>query len=510
MKYIFLASFCVLVAAGWGLVLTEPNLQSDVPVLYWVTDSNPARIRQVETFHRWLRANGHVTAEGKPLLELRLDMASRDPAKQIIQSVAGVAGDIMDCDLGQMQALGVLADVTDHAGKLGFGVDQTYPALAPVLIRAGRQYGFPCNVAILSLWSNPATFAAVGLNPPGRDWTVEQFEELGREFVKRANKPGERQTVFFCNSLATWQGGRMLMSLHRSRGLSIFNETMTAATTNDPRYAWVLQKVRQWTHEDHLIPTAAEEASFATQSGYGGAELSLFLEGRYGMILAGRWGVIRLREVARAPQIQLSYFPTAAGGWPNDVISSRAAAVYAGSRYPELAMLFLAFLASEDYNRLIVADGDALPPNPRFADTAEFRHPQAYPHEWDLHGPTYDTAMHRAVALAESPFISGGTTRRLASQALEKVMATPMLATPEAAAATLEEQINAEIAKTIRESETLLKQHHQLVALQQQIDARRAQGRPVPLSWITNPFHRRYYLEQGWIEDENQNDQVGP
>lgn len=481
-------------------MLTEPDLSSDVPVLYWVTDSNPARIRQVEVFHQWLVDHGHVTDLGKPIMELRLDTASRDGSKQLIQSVAGVAGDIMDCDLHQMQSLGVLTDVTEQAEALGFGVDKTYPALAPVLRLGDRQYGFPCNVAVISMWSNPSTFVALGLETPEQEWTIDEFENLGREFVKRANVPGERQTVFFCNSLTTWQGSRMLVTLHRSRGLSIFNETMTAATTDDPRYAWTLAKARQWTYEDQLMPTAAEESSFATEAGYGGAELPLFIQGRYGMILAGRWGVIRMRDSADPPDVTLSYFPTVEGGWANDVITGRAAAVYAGTDHPELAVLFLAFLASEEYNRLVVEDGDALPPNPAFADGPEFNRPIEYPNEWGIHEPTFQTAMYRAVALAESPFVSSATTRRLTFQALEKVMATPMLDTPEEAAASLQEQINREIRLTVRESTSLEARYEELVGVQERIDAYRAEDRPVPLDWITNPFHRRYYIEMGWVE----------
>ena len=35
---------------------------------------------------------------------------------------------------------------------------------------------------------------------------------------------------------------------------------------------------------------------------------------------------------------------------------------------------------------------------------------------------------------------------------------------------------------------------------QDMIDARRARGEKVPLAWITNPFHRRYYMEMGGAE----------
>lgn len=504
MKYVFLIGFLVLVAMGTATVLTEPSLRSEVPVLYWVTDRNTARVQQVERFHEWLVEEGHVTADGEAVMELRLDTASRDPSKQIIQSVAGVAGDIMDCDIGQMHSLGVLKDVTEEAQRLGFGLDQTYAALSPLLTREGRQYGFPCNVGTMAMWSNPATFAAVGLEPPGREWTVESFETLGREFVKRANKPGQRQTVFFCNSLADWKGSRLVTSLHRARGLSVFNETMTASTVNDPRFVWVLGKLWQWTYEDHLVPTAAEASSFATQSGYGGAELPLFVQGQYAMILAARYSLIRMRDFPEPLAMKLSYFPTPEGGFANDLVSTRAAAVYKGSKHPDLAVLFLAYLASESYNQQIVADADALPPKPIYARSEAFLRPVDHPNEWDVHGPTLVSATQRAIAPSVSPFVADASLGRLTAAAIQKVLTTPQLASPEQAAAELESRLNDEIARTIQESTLLAEQYEELMERQRKIDAYRAQGRPVPKQWITNPFHRRYYAEMGWlVEDEN-------
>ncbi|MEM6391489.1 MAG: extracellular solute-binding protein [Planctomycetota bacterium] len=498
MKYIFLASFLLLLGAGVVTTVTEPDLRSDVPVLYWVTDRNPARIAQVAGFHEWLVERGHVTEDGKPMLELRLDTASRDPSKQIIQSIAGVAGDIMDCDVGQMHALGVLEDVTDDAARLGFGVDQTYPALEPALTRNGRQYGFPCNVGILSMWSNPATFAAVGLEPPAREWSIEEFERLGKEYVRRANEPGERQTHFFVSSMLSWSGPRFMITLHRAKGLSIFNETLTAATTDDPRYAWVLSKCRQWTYEDNIMPTAAEASSLAVESGYGSAEFPLFVEGRYAMIVTGRWALIRMRDFAEPPEIKLSYYPVPPDGYGNDLIATRAAAVYRGGKNKDLAVLFLAYLASESYNNQIVADADALPPNPLFAESEAFDRPPDWPNEWDVHAPTHEAAQERAIAESISPFIPRSTVARLAGDALQEVMSDPQVATPEEAAATLQEEINHQIAMTVRESATLRQRFDEAVELQKKIDTYRAEGRPIPIEWIANPFHRRYYLDKGW------------
>ena len=47
MKYVFLLCLLALVLMGTVTVMTEPDLRSEVPVIYWVTDRNPARIQQV-------------------------------------------------------------------------------------------------------------------------------------------------------------------------------------------------------------------------------------------------------------------------------------------------------------------------------------------------------------------------------------------------------------------------------------------------------------------------------
>ena len=72
MRKLTLDSFLVLAGAGAATLLTEPDMASDVPVIYWSTDPNPARIKQVDQFHEWLVESGHTTMDGRPNVELRL------------------------------------------------------------------------------------------------------------------------------------------------------------------------------------------------------------------------------------------------------------------------------------------------------------------------------------------------------------------------------------------------------------------------------------------------------
>ena len=128
MKYIFGAIFCMLIILSIVTSMLNTKTDSGKPVLYWVTDSNPARTLQINTFQTWMKTKGY------PDCELKLDTANRDVSKQIIQSVSGVGGDIMDCWTGggnvmQFAEMGIMEDVTESAKKLGFDPSKTYPSL---------------------------------------------------------------------------------------------------------------------------------------------------------------------------------------------------------------------------------------------------------------------------------------------------------------------------------------------------------------------------------------------
>jgi hypothetical protein len=187
------------------------------------------------------------------------------------------------------------------------------------------------------------------------------------------------------------------------------------------------------------------------------------------------------------------------GGFPNGIIGTRCAGVYAASKHPQLAELFLAFLASEDYNMQIVENGDALPPNPRYTLTDAYLRPQKYPSEWGIHEKFSKRALTISIARSVSPFVYDETVRRL-----EKLMFEGFINdfyTAEETSRLLEDRLNESIQLNLKSHSELRAEYDRRMALQKKIDERRVRDLPVPLSWIDNPFYRRYYEEQGWIQD---------
>ncbi len=205
MKTIFLSVAMALVLASVAMKLTLPGTRSEVPVIYWVTDPNPAREEQIRLFHQWLKKHHY------PRMELRLDTANNDTSKKIIQGVSGVGGDCMDIGSGggmrYFNSIGLLTDVTPWAQQMGFDPSHTYPAMKTEITTDGHQYMFPCNCYDHLYWVNKATFRKYGQPLPPLTWDLQTFERLGKAYVAAANPPGRRrETSSRTGRRWTWSG----------------------------------------------------------------------------------------------------------------------------------------------------------------------------------------------------------------------------------------------------------------------------------------------------------------
>ncbi|MCC5828863.1 MAG: carbohydrate ABC transporter substrate-binding protein [Phycisphaeraceae bacterium] len=547
MKYLFLTGLVLLSLASAALYTTQPRQVYPYPVVYWVTDKNPERPRQIALFHDWEKQTGWLrrrhaeNPEEYPLSVILVDAASRDPQKQLVQGVSGVSGDVMDVfsTLGDhvfYHTVGMLTDLTrygpdgvDVARQRGFSLEQTYPTLGQeiavqVWTEDGvewRQVMFPANVTVNSLqWVNRETFRKFDLPlPPNvrEGFTFEQFEELGRRFVVKANEGLSERQFFFTNSVS-------FPALYRSLGLDLFNETMTAAHVADfsdprnpvaePRFVRALETKHRWMHELNLIPTSAEARSFTAASVKFGPQLDLFRRGNYAMIEGGLYFIIQFRDFQELGQgIELAVTSSPHGGFPVESIATRAAAIYKGTPNPKEALAFVEFMASEEYNRDIVRAADALPPNPRYTRTSEFRTPEGRRGlEWDEleDGTVWSVsedhawvAENQSIGTSFSLFIHGREVNRLHSGAESRYMANALpRMTAESIAIDLAREINASIQRTLDDQPALRELHAQLTQTQRRIEELRARGEKVPLEWIANPFYRRYYVAMGWSDPE--------
>ncbi|MDR0932272.1 MAG: extracellular solute-binding protein, partial [Victivallales bacterium] len=234
MKKIFLIVLFLLIAAMVYTELSQYENAPPYPVLSWKTGICPERYVQVELFRQWLKKEGYVDKDGNPLFDIKLEAESIQST--MIQAVSGVGADILDrVPTEAYAAMGILEDITDFANANGMGVADTYPAVESLVCLNGRQYSYPCNLAVYVLWSNVKLFRKLGMEVPPKTWTPEEFERIGKEFTKRANKGLDRQKVFFC----TWTP--MVNQIARSRGKDVYNETLTAANVDNQVFADALK-----------------------------------------------------------------------------------------------------------------------------------------------------------------------------------------------------------------------------------------------------------------------------
>lgn len=539
MKKLFVTILLALVAASFFTMYTSRDQSSDVPVITWRTDANLQREEQIMLFREWLVANGHVRKDkngnvvnytqkeadalnkaygtaGKPLDpssphyvkagtpkpngDVALETANNQST--LIQAVSGMAGDIFDTfDVLGYQQLGVALDITEDAEKNGYGLDTTYPGMAGLLTGMdGRQYAYPCNGASVSMWINLSTLEKYGFKRPPLEWTPEEFEAMGKEYVKRANEGLPRQEYFFIQALDSGWGVNMAMCIARSKGWDIYNETLTRSVADNEPLKHAIKLFHKWTYVDRIAPTAADVASMNTDAGYGGADFSNFISGKYAMIVMGRYCLIRFREVQQQKDmtIQFAVSQLPMYDYKNHPITVRAAMPYRGSKHPELAKLFLQFLASKPYNQYIVDGADGLPPNPEIVEQEMKDIRIQRPNERDC--SELESSWARTIALPSfySPYVKAGSTNWLQNGINRFFNNRSSL---DDALKYIQDRYNQEIEISKNANPAMMEAWKKDWALQEKIDACKKEGKKIPVEWIKNPFYVKYYRDRGMLDE---------
>lgn len=500
MKYLFVIGAVLFVLASVGTRLSFPGSGDGPAVLYWVTDPSPARDAHTNGFVDWQVEHGHVDADGQPLAKAVVDPNNGSQDKIVVQGVAGVGSDIIDTRWGRQlrlfEAVGILKDTTEIAKERGFSTADTWAAAEPEITIDGRQFMYPCNVAVRLLWVNSAMFDSLGIPEPQGVWDYGEFEKTGLEFLKRARQANPGEAVFFCDDVP-------LELMYRSLGVSIFNETLTACDFNDPRYIKTLERRYRWIYELGLMPSPEDKASVAAEGSWGGLSSYLFRDQRLGLLYSGRYMLIQFRQFAREGKsgpMQLAVVEPPHGGFRNTRTTVRGAGIYTGGKHIEDAHRFVEYLASERYNQMIIDDADALPPNPDFVNRESFLRPPDWPNEWGCHEHFTHAMEATAIAGVYSEFVLSTVAERIAQRFVDDF--ENGLATAEDAARDTARLIDARIARNLEENPSLQPLFDERVALQKKIDQHLEAGKPIPASWIKNPFYKRYYSARGMLIEE--------
>lgn len=393
MKYLFfIASLLFLLFYGAALLTLDDDSQEGVTTLYWSTDPNPARQLQIDTFEAM-----------HPHVRIKIDPgAMNDSTKLLMQCATGVGPDLIDIYmLEQMITFadaGILLDLTPYAEPMGFGPDSTYPAIQPRLFYEGKQYRYPCNVWVNCIIYNLRLFDEAGVPYPEPDWTWDDFVAIASQFTNRRDSTGRRIVA-----LANWAPHQVVMDLMAAYGARFFDEQGLYSLLDAPEAIQALQHYADLMHVHGVLPTPAEVVSMATQGGWGGA-LNWFATGRAAMISIGRWFTIMLPNFpelhGNLATVQLPRLP---GRQSTAICGARGPGINQKSPHRDEALLFLKYLTTEEYGRIIVEGGDALPPNPALARSGADLVMATVP-DPDFH-QSYVDAIETARAMTFSSFI---------------------------------------------------------------------------------------------------------
>lgn len=490
MKNLFLFIAIILCLATFYTWITQADKPAR-PSIVWTAGLSQERQEQVELFHKWLLDKGYTAPDGGPLFTVRLEATSNQSA--LIQAVSGMAGDLIDhVSVKRFAPMGVLEDMTDFARQNGLDPGSNYGTARELLMYDNRQYAYPCNLASPGLLCNVNIFHKYGMEAPPEEWTPEDFERIGLEFIHRANKGKSRQEVFFAGSMR-----EMILPIARSMGEDVFNETLTAPNLKSEAFIKALTLYHRWVEELHLIPSAAEIASENNDNSSANGEATpQFVAGRYAMITTGRYVNMDLRRFKKGP-VTLSFSQFPEYGFKNLVLRSRNTAVYRGAKEKKYAEIFLLFLAGKEYNELIIESSDGLPPNPKWAESNPRYHiPPGREYEGNLHSNELKWARSIAIPESFSPYYPLADNRIF--EAYERVAAG--LSTPRAALELSARFIEHTIRENIARNDRLREHYKHACEIQKKINEYKTAGKKIPANWIMNPFYRKYYQESGLLE----------
>jgi multiple sugar transport system substrate-binding protein len=434
----FLAAVTALVVLMYAAaeLTRDRDQEPGVTVLYWATDTNPARNAQIAAFNR-----------KHPDLRVAVDPGlGGNMTKLRVQCATGVGPDLIDIYteeqmIGLVNA-GILLNLNPHAAAGGFGPENTWAAAAPVLKVGGAQYRFPCNVSANCVIFNREIFDDHAVPYPEDGWTWEEFIETGRMILDTPSKSGEEHIA-----IANYSPFAAVQDLLLSYGARRFSEDGRRSQLDSPEAIAAMQMYHDMIHVHGVMPTPAEAAAMSSQGGWGSGGINWFSTERAAMIMAGRWYVTQLPHYpGLAEKLGSVLMPHVPGRASTSRAVCRGAGINVQSPNIEESLRFLEYLASPRYSECIVEGGDALPPDPGHARTgADLTNPVAP--DPDLHA-TFIKAVQKAASLDNSPYIDAQIVQRWLIERIEQV--ENQLKTPEKAMREYAIELNQRIERNIR------------------------------------------------------------
>jgi len=468
-KTLFLICAAFLGALVIALQLTaHPVTTPGVPELTWATDGNPTRQEQMDLFKSWYREKYGVP------IGIHIDPSNYDPAKIVVQSVAGSGPDLFDyfspTSLQAYVDSGIMTDITDVARQGNFAVDRFWPALKTTLSMRGRQYGVPDNAVGYLMLVREDLLRQHHLSAPRPGWTWHDLVTLAQALTEYDQQGHVTRFGIL---------GIQWMDLILQNGAGFFNPTETRCILNRPDAVEALQFYYDLRTKYHVLASPGEIASMAGAGGFGGGSadgvpnyLNLFLGGHGATIEYGRYGYILINRVNKErqsqglPELRIIPLPPLTQKCANTLISGRCTGINRRTIHPKEALRFLEFLATKSFGDQIDRSSDSLATIPEFATGPGGAQGLSggRPPIPGCDDPYWLNQASQGASYPCSRFVSGAVFYRILKEETDRLDSN--MQTPAQTAARMQDRVNRAIADYLKVRPDLNRQWHELEAPQ--------------------------------------------
>lgn len=441
LRLLLLAAFLACLTVAAVALKPRPAADGRTPLL-WASSANPYRAAQVVRFN-----------ELHPHLFLRQDSSNNRFEKNIVQLSSGVGPDLYDAISGtSLQAYiesGVALDVTDEAAASGLaaGTD-TWPAIVNEITLGGRQYGYPANVSAQVCLYNKNVFDRFGVPYPATGQpTWDEFFALMRRV--RGTPPGGGPAVEGLSAMD--YSGRtpsvvFWKFVFQSRRGEFFTPDGLRPTVDTEDVRLAFEYHRRAIFEDKIHPAAAAMGSMTGSGAWGGGAIAQFAEGKFAVLITGKFALASLREFVAHQKKQLARWEAdperqrteprpevlRLGGFmlprfperpPGVVATAQTVVINPAGPHRAEAMEFLRFLATDTYARMVMPYG--LPANPaRVTYDFPATHPELAEHEVTR---AVVASLEHGYQLRKSPFLLDIDIERTLAQQIARMEANPAM-----------------------------------------------------------------------------------
>ena len=318
----------------------EAGLKDEITFGIWDKAQEPAMLQIVEAFNQHypdISVSISTTAFGPYFERLRIQATGDD-----LPDVFWINGPNFEL----YASYGMLQDLTELEG---FDPANYPPNLIELYSYQGTPYAIPKDFETIALWYNRDLRQRAGVDAPAGSWSWDEYRDAS-EVVTRAL--GDQQIWGNPGGVANQA---LIYPLILQAGGFVISEDRTTSGYDSPG------ALEAFHFLDGMIRDGiAPDVRYTTEN----PPKDLFNNGRAALYLSGNWEAALLQE--SPVREHLGVAPIIHGAQEANVIHGIGCAMSSRSRHKPAASAFLAFLGSEEANRIQAEAGAA---NPAFVGT---------------------------------------------------------------------------------------------------------------------------------------------